>query len=150
MKKNFGFTTDGEFLYIHCKGLGLMKIGTGENNKMLGKVYAHKNFYRQDEKCKLLYLNGKLLCRSKNDTSKPIFIIDCETMEETKESLVVNKEIPNIEYKDDKENNRFMNITPLFTDSNYLYAISYKKPEKEDDEEEEEKDEGNRGQQSSN
>jgi len=43
-----------------------------------------------------------------------------------------------------------MGVTPLFTDSNYLYVISYKKPEKGkpaasnvlDDEEEEEKEEG--------
>ena len=33
-------------------------------------------------------------------------------------------------WKDDKENNRFMGISPLFTDSNYLYALSYRKPEK--------------------
>jgi len=30
-----------------------------------------------------------------------------------------------------------MGVTPLFTDSNYLYVISGKKPEKDDDEEEE-------------
>lgn len=44
-----------------------------------------------------------------------------------------------------------MGVTPLFTDSNYLYVLSYKKPEKGkpaassnvlDDEEEEEKEEG--------
>lgn len=56
-----------------------------------------------------------------------------------------------LEWKDDKENNRYMGKTPLFTDSNYIYAISCKKPEKGkhiinlksciDDEEEEEKDE---------
>lgn len=34
-----------------------------------------------------------------------------------------------------------MGVTPLFTDSNYLYAVSYKKPEKDEDEEEE-KEEG--------
>ncbi len=30
---------------------------------MLGKVYMHKS-YRLYEKCKLVYINGKLLCRS--------------------------------------------------------------------------------------
>ena len=51
MRKNFGYTTDGNFLYLHYKGIGLIKIGTGENEGMLGKVYSHKNFYRKDEKC---------------------------------------------------------------------------------------------------
>jgi hypothetical protein len=35
-----------------------------------------------------------------------------------------------LEWKEDKENNRYMGVSPLFTDSNYLYSISYKKPEK--------------------
>jgi hypothetical protein len=35
-----------------------------------------------------------------------------------------------LDWKDDKENNRFMMVSPLFTDSNYLYTISCKKPEK--------------------
>lgn len=30
--KNFGYTTDGNFFYIHLKGYGLLKIGTGEND----------------------------------------------------------------------------------------------------------------------
>jgi len=33
-----------------------------------------------------------------------------------------------------------MGVTPLFTDSNYLYVISGKKPEKDDDEEEDKDD----------
>jgi hypothetical protein len=40
MRKSLGYTTDGEFIYLHSKGLGLLKIGTGENDKMLAKVYA--------------------------------------------------------------------------------------------------------------
>lgn len=46
-----------------------------------------------------------------------------------------------------------MGVTPLFTDSQYLYVVSYKKPERGihfiftflEDEEEEEKDEGAQG-----
>lgn len=35
-----------------------------------------------------------------------------------------------MEWKDDKENNRYMGVTPVFTDSNYIYVLSCKKPEK--------------------
>jgi hypothetical protein len=82
-------------------------------------------------------------------------VIDPITLDETKETVILEKEQPvTLEWKDDKENNRFMGVTPLFTDSNYIYAISHKKPERGkfgwltkivyiDDEEEEEKDEAN-------
>lgn len=64
ISKNVGFTTDGEYFYLHIKKLGLFKIGVGENgDQMLGKVYAHKS-YRLNEKCKLVFFNGKLICRS--------------------------------------------------------------------------------------
>jgi hypothetical protein len=97
---------------------------------MLGKVYAHKS-YRVHEKCKLVYMGGKLLCRSQVATTKPMFVIDPVTLEETKETVTVEKgQLATLEWKDDKENNRFMGVTPLFTDSNYLYVMSYKKPEK--------------------
>lgn len=63
ISRNIGFTTDGTFFYIHIKKHGLFKIGTGENDQMVGKVYAHKA-YRLSERCKLLYFNGKILVRS--------------------------------------------------------------------------------------
>ena len=131
MSRNLGFTTDGEFFYLHIKKLGIFKIGVGENgDQMLGKVYVHKS-YRLQEKCKLVYINGKLLCRSQVATGKPLYVLDPVTLEETKEQVILEKgQITTLEWKDDKENNRFMGVTPLFTDSNYLYALSYKKPEK--------------------
>lgn len=142
MKKNFGFTTDGEYFYIHYKGLGLLKVGTGENESMLGKVYLHKSNYRVEEKCKILYFNGKLLVRSSKDKKKPLVLVDPVTLEETKDVITLEKNLlQTLEWKDDKENNRYMGVTPLFTDSNYLYVISTKRPEK-DEEEEEEKEEG--------
>ena len=76
-------------------------------------------------------MNGKLLCRSETATTKALYIIDPVTLDETKEVINIDKSNPfNLEWRDDKENNRFMGVTPLFTDSNYLYAISFKKPEK--------------------
>lgn len=113
------------------KKLGLLKIGVGENgDQMLGKVYVHKS-YRLYEKCKLVWLNGKLLCRSQVATGKPLYVLDPVTLEETKEQVTVEKgQLITMEWKDDKENNRFMGVSPLFTDSNYLYCISYKKQQK--------------------
>ena len=97
---------------------------------MIGKVYAHKN-YRLYEKCKLLYFNGKLYCRSQTATTKALYVLDPVTLDETKEQVIIDKTNPiTMEWRDDKENNRYMGVTPLFTDSNYIYAVSSKKPEK--------------------
>lgn len=60
-----------------------------------------------------------------------MIILDPSTLDETKETVHFEKgQSITLEWKDDKENNRFMGVTPLFTDSNYIYVISYKKPEK--------------------
>lgn len=97
---------------------------------MLGKVYMHKS-YRLNEKCKLISINGLLLCRSSNEIKKQLLILDPVTLEESKQTITSEKgQLINLEWKDDKENNRYMGVTPLFTDSNYLYVISGKKPEK--------------------
>ena len=80
-----GFTTDGSYFYLHVKNLGLFKIGLGENgDQMLGKVYMHKS-YRLHEKCKLVYINGRLLCRSSQETKRHLIAIDPVTLDEIKE-----------------------------------------------------------------
>ena len=64
-------------------------------------------------------------------TKIALYVLNPVTLDETKEVIQSEKgNTMNLEWKDDKENNRFMGVTPLFTDSFYLYAISYKKPEK--------------------
>ncbi len=112
------------------KKFGLMKIGTGEGDQMMGKVYIHKDAYRRDERVKLLYLNGKLLLRSAKDHEQPFYVIDPFTLEETKEDFDLEKDQPTVEWREDKDNNRYMTDSPLFTDSNFIYVVSYKKPEK--------------------
>ncbi len=58
-------------------------------------------------------------------------MLDPITLDETKETIISDKaNLINCEWKDDKENNRYMGISPLFTDSNYIYVLSHKKPEK--------------------
>ena len=72
-----------------------------------------------------------LLCRTQEDTKKGIIVLDPDTLEEVKNQLTSEKgQLITLDWKDDKENNRYMMVSPLFTDSNYLYVISCKKPEK--------------------
>ena len=97
---------------------------------MIGKVYAHKESYRKDEKVKLLYMNGVILVRSQKAKERPFYLLDPVTLEEKREFLEIEKDNINAEWREDKENNRYMTFTPLFTDSNFLYLLSYKKPEK--------------------
>lgn len=60
-----------------------------------------------------------------------MIVIDPVTLDETTQQITSEKgQLITLEWKDDKENNRYMGVTPLFTDSNYLYVISGKKPEK--------------------
>jgi hypothetical protein len=76
-------------------------------------------------------MNGQLYCRSSQETKKQLIIIDPVTLDESKQVVTPEKgQLITLEWKDDKENNRYMGVTPLFTDSNYLYVISGKKPEK--------------------
>jgi hypothetical protein len=57
---------------------------------MMGKVYIHKN-YRTQEKCKLVYMNGKLFCRSSQATNKALVVIDPVTLDEIAEPVILDK-----------------------------------------------------------
>jgi hypothetical protein len=76
-------------------------------------------------------------------------MIDPETLDEIADQVILDKTTQvTLEWKSDKEANRFMNFTPLFTDSNYLYALSHRRPNRdEDDEEDKEEGHQNEGQQ---
>ena len=99
---------------------------------MLGKVYEHKKNLRTLEKCKLEIFKNKLIMRSKQETQRPLIFMNTETLEEEDYILTFDqdKSKPTFEFKNDKENNRFMQMTPIFTDSNYLYVLSMKKPDR--------------------
>lgn len=49
-------TTDGKYLYIFNEIEGLLKIGTGYDYSMMGKVYAHQPEYRNKEKGSIVYV----------------------------------------------------------------------------------------------
>ena len=75
-------------------------------------------------------MNGIIIVRSSTAKDRPFYILDPVTLEEKREFFEIEKDNINPEWREDKENNRYMTHTPLFTDSNLLYILSYKKPEK--------------------
>jgi hypothetical protein len=56
----YSLTCDGTYLYYFCSKGILLKIGTGFNNTMLGKVYNKKENYRVGEKGTIAYVEGIL------------------------------------------------------------------------------------------
>ena len=78
----YTITNDGTYLYFFCSQGILLKIGTGFNNTMLGKVYNKKENYRVGEKATIAYVEGILYYRSNNLDPDPVISIDPETLEE--------------------------------------------------------------------
>jgi hypothetical protein len=39
IKQKAAFASDGQFIYMHQEGLGLLKMGTGSQGQMIGQVY---------------------------------------------------------------------------------------------------------------
>ena len=82
---NITFTTDGKFIYLHSELEGLLKIGTGFEYTMFGKVYIHLPEYRIKERGTLAFIftnnrKGKLYYRSAKITKTPLIEIDPETL----------------------------------------------------------------------
>lgn len=81
--------TDGSFLYLHSEIEGLLKIGTGFQYTMLGKVYAHKPDWRLKERGTLVFIfsdsansKGKMFYRSPRVVNTPLIQIDISSLEE--------------------------------------------------------------------
>lgn len=91
---------------------------------MVGQVFYHDKDYRKDQRVALLFLNGKILCRSKN-INAPIVTIDPETLEEDPieenfKDKMVHPDTPDYERK--------VLVGSFFTDGNYLYLVSIRNP----------------------
>jgi len=91
-------TTDGKFLYVHNEVEGLLKIGTGYQYTMFGKVYIHKPDYRIKERGSLVYILGKLYYRSAKVAPLPLIEIDPNTLEEKSTLVVFDNLAPNCLY----------------------------------------------------
>lgn len=81
------YTSDSKYLYLHSELEGLLKIGTGFEYTMLGKVYAHKPDFRIKERGTLAFIytdgrKGRLFYRSPKVTKQPLIEIDPETLTE--------------------------------------------------------------------
>ena len=92
------FTTDGKFLYIHSEVEGLMKVGTGMQYTMFGKVYIHLPDYRIKERGSLTYILGKLYYRSAKIAPAPLIEIDPNTLEEKSITTLFDNLSPNCLY----------------------------------------------------
>ena len=167
--ENYSITTDGTYLYYFShKGI-LLKIGTGFNNTMLGKVYNKKENYRTGEKATIAYVEGILYYRSNNLDPDPIISIDPETLEEIPNKFSVDYseinhifveekriefEFPHTSSKDmteiierkknagleDKSNLRPSNPSPMISDGRFIYIISKWFDEESESEKREEED----------
>jgi hypothetical protein len=113
--------SDGENMFLHHNGLGLLKISEGRSNP--GAVKNHNADLRSGEDVNMVFLNGKILLRSSE--AKPFVYIDPETLEEKKdEELELEKEGPNLQWEANEDTGRSLTFTPLITDGQYLYVIA--------------------------
>ena len=149
----YSVTSDGTYLYYFCSKGFLLKIGTGFNNTMLGKVYNKKEKYRIGEKATIAFVEGILYYRSNNLDPDPIISINPETLEEMPNQFSVDYseinhifveekrtefEFPHTSNKDmteiierkknagleDKSNLRPSNPSPMISDGRFIYIIS--------------------------
>ena len=165
----YSITSDGIYLYYFCSKGVLLKIGTGFNNTMLGKVYNKKENYRVGEKATIAFVEGILYYRSNNLDPDPIISINPETLEEMPNQFSVDYseinhifveekrtefEFPHTSNKDmteiierkknagleDKSNLRPSNSSPMISDGRFIYIISKWFDEGNDNEKKEEED----------
>ncbi|CDW73494.1 UNKNOWN [Stylonychia lemnae] len=143
IKQRASFASDGQYIYMHQEGLGLLKMGTGAQGQMIAQVYLHKNEYKSGEQVSLLHLNGKLYCRADSIKPKPFVVINTNTLEEEKDEFELEKEDQNLEWKENEETGRSLTHTPLISDGRYIYVIAQKKAPKKKKEDSKEGDEDN-------
>ncbi|CDW82480.1 hect e3 ubiquitin [Stylonychia lemnae] len=111
--------TDGQFLYFHDTTQGLIKLGTGTQDQMVGQVFHRAEDIRKDDHIGLVCLNGKLLCRSSSQVNG-IIEINTDTLQETavKQDVMV--------YPEQKDVERKVYNNTLMTDGVYLYLVAEK------------------------
>ena len=164
-------TTDGSYLYyFSSKGI-LLKLGTGFNNTMLGKIYNKKEKYRVGEKATIAFVEGILYYRSNNLDPYPVISINPETLEEIPNKYSVDYseinhifieekksefEFPHTSYEDmmeiierkrtlgldDKSNIRPSDSSPMITDGRFIYIISKWYDQEDEGEKKDEEDDG--------
>lgn len=92
---NVSITSDNKFIYLHSEVEGLMKIGTGFNYTMLGKVYIHKADYRLKDRSSLAFIHGRLYYRSPRIAPLALIELNPETLEEVPIPILFDNLVPN-------------------------------------------------------
>ena len=85
-------TTDGTYLYIVLSGLNgsILKVGTGYNSTIKGKVYINKPYFNLYEALQIAYLKGKLYIREITEAYGTISVYSSETLDKlTKIKLLI-------------------------------------------------------------
>ena len=130
IKQKAAFACDGQYIFMHQEGLGLLKMSAGGVGQMVGQVYQHKTDFKSGEQVALLHLNGKLYCRADSVKPKPFVAVNTTSLEEEKEEFELEKEDKNLEWKDNEETGRSLTFTPLISDGRYIYVVAQKKAPK--------------------
>ncbi|ETO19402.1 hypothetical protein RFI_17828, partial [Reticulomyxa filosa] len=73
-----GFTTDGQYLYVHCSS-GLLKIDISHSNSNQWKL-INSCSYRNSEQIQIVWVDGKLYSRSSNMSPGLVEVIDPYTL----------------------------------------------------------------------
>ena len=149
----YSSTCDGSYLYLFISKGYLLKIGTGYNNTMMGKVYLSKEDYRSGEKGTIAIVDNILYYRSNQLDPNPVISINPDNLEEIENKFDVDYreinhifieekksefEFPHSSYEemmdiierkknmglDDRSNVRPSAASPMLTDGRYIYIIS--------------------------
>ena len=100
---------------------------------MMGEVYLHKSDYRSGENVSLMFLNGKLYCRSSEVKPAPFVLLNPVTLEEEKteeKEDEVDKEGQTLAWAANEDTGRSLEFTPLITDGQLVYVIALQKTPK--------------------
>lgn len=87
---------------------------------MSGQIFNNVKNFRTNEKISLLYVNGKLLCRSDVilKSGSPFVVLNANTFEE---ELSADKNQNKMSYPDKPDIERELIPRSMFTDGTYIY-----------------------------
>ena len=115
-------TTDGDYLYIYISGVNgrMLKVGTGRNNTVAGKVYLKKVINRQ-EQVSWVCIDSRLYLRS---SSRNLGILECLDTNTFELLSLLQLNCPEIF---NNQHHQFINKQfPLLTDGKSLFIITKK------------------------
>lgn len=107
--KYWSATFDEKNIFIHQEGKGIKKlVKTWGQVMKVGYVEQENTNLFSSEKCKILYLKGKLYVRSSNSDLKPFKLVNPETLNEIEgdELTAFNEKLEQIKRKEDDDRNK--------------------------------------------